>query len=160
MMVIHAYEALDDYVDFSQYDRDGDGLIDNVFVFYAGLGEASGGADNTVGPIPSTCAVPTTTLRLRRRAARPLRTHQRMGGQPSRRLRHVHPRVLPRRGPARPLRDDLHLVVHARRMERRRLRPLQQQRPHPAALFRLRTLRRGLDDTRPDPVRRTSPFRP
>ena len=50
MMVIHACEALDDYVDFSQYDRDGDGLIDNVFVFYAGLGEASGGADNTVWP--------------------------------------------------------------------------------------------------------------
>ena len=50
MMVIHACEALDDYVDFSQYDRDGDGLIDNVFVFYAGLGEASGGAANTVWP--------------------------------------------------------------------------------------------------------------
>lgn len=49
-MVIEACRALDEDVDFSQYDRDGDGLIDNVFVFYAGMGEASGGAANTVWP--------------------------------------------------------------------------------------------------------------
>lgn len=50
MMVIEACQALDATVDFSQYDRDGDGFIDNVFIFYAGRGEASGGATETVWP--------------------------------------------------------------------------------------------------------------
>lgn len=49
-MVIEACQQLDATVDFSNYDRDGDGYIDNVFVFYAGRGEASGGAANTVWP--------------------------------------------------------------------------------------------------------------
>lgn len=49
-MVIEACEQLDGEVDFSQYDRDGDGFIDNVFVFYAGRGEASGGTAETVWP--------------------------------------------------------------------------------------------------------------
>lgn len=49
-MAVHACDILDDEVDFSQYDRDGDGVIDNVFIFYAGRGEASGGAPNTVWP--------------------------------------------------------------------------------------------------------------
>lgn len=47
-MVIEACAQLDDEIDFTQYDRDGDGLIDNVFVFYAGYGENLGlaaGAD-------------------------------------------------------------------------------------------------------------------
>ena len=38
-MVIDALEILDPDVDFSQYDMDGDGRIDNVFVFFAGDGE-------------------------------------------------------------------------------------------------------------------------
>lgn len=38
-MVIDACNLLDKDVDFSQYDRDGDGKIDNVFLFYAGNGE-------------------------------------------------------------------------------------------------------------------------
>lgn len=50
MMAVHACQMLDPTVDFSEYDRDGDGLIDNVFVFYAGRGEASGGSANTVWP--------------------------------------------------------------------------------------------------------------
>ena len=50
MMVVEACQQLDATVDFSQYDRDGDGYIDNVFVFYAGRGEASGGASDTVWP--------------------------------------------------------------------------------------------------------------
>ena len=50
MMVVHACQLLDDQIDFSQYDRDGDGEVDNVFVFYAGRGEASGGGANTVWP--------------------------------------------------------------------------------------------------------------
>ncbi len=49
-MIIEACQLLDDQVDFSEYDRDGDGFIDNVYVFYAGRGEASGGAANTVWP--------------------------------------------------------------------------------------------------------------
>ena len=49
-MVKEACELLDDTVDFSEYDRDGDGVVDNVFVFYAGKGEASGGGTNTVWP--------------------------------------------------------------------------------------------------------------
>lgn len=49
-MPIEACQQLDATVDFSEYDRDGDGYIDNVFVFYAGRGEANGGAANTVWP--------------------------------------------------------------------------------------------------------------
>ena len=37
-------------VDFSQYDNDGDGYVDFVFVIYAGYGEADGGASNTIWP--------------------------------------------------------------------------------------------------------------
>ena len=49
-MIIHAVELLDDEVDFSQYDTDGDGFVDNVYVFYAGRGEADGGGTNSVWP--------------------------------------------------------------------------------------------------------------
>lgn len=49
-MVIEACLQLDETVDFSQYDRDGDGFIDNVFVFYAGRGENSGGGSQSVWP--------------------------------------------------------------------------------------------------------------
>ena len=37
-------------VDFSQYDNDGDGYVDFVFVIYAGYGEADGGGANTIWP--------------------------------------------------------------------------------------------------------------
>ena len=37
-------------VDFSQYDNDGDGFVDFVFVIYAGYGEADGGASTTIWP--------------------------------------------------------------------------------------------------------------
>lgn len=49
-MVIEALDALDSEVDFAQYDRDGDGLIDNVFLFYAGQGENSSPIDDAVWP--------------------------------------------------------------------------------------------------------------
>lgn len=49
-MVIEALNALDPEVDFSQYDCDNDGLIDNVFIFYADRGESSGGGPETVWP--------------------------------------------------------------------------------------------------------------
>ena len=37
-------------LDFSQFDNDGDGVVDNVFVFYAGYGQNSGASVNTVWP--------------------------------------------------------------------------------------------------------------
>ncbi len=49
-MAIHACDILDDEVDFSQYDSDGDGFIDMVYIFYAGRGEADGGGASTVWP--------------------------------------------------------------------------------------------------------------
>lgn len=39
-----------DGVDFSKYDTDNDGYVDNVYVFYAGEGEANGGSPNTIWP--------------------------------------------------------------------------------------------------------------
>lgn len=49
-MVVDACKLLDSSIDFTQYDNDGDGYVDNVFVFYAGQGEASYGSDDTVWP--------------------------------------------------------------------------------------------------------------
>lgn len=37
-------------LDFSQYDNDGDGVMDYVYVIYAGYGEADGGGDDTIWP--------------------------------------------------------------------------------------------------------------
>ena len=42
--------ALDEEVDFSIYDNDGDGKVDLVFMYYAGYGEADGGSANTIWP--------------------------------------------------------------------------------------------------------------
>ncbi len=50
VMVTEAIRKLDPTVDFSVYDTDKDGLIDNVFVIYAGQGEASGGPAESVWP--------------------------------------------------------------------------------------------------------------
>lgn len=49
-MVVEACTKLDDQIDFSQYDTDGDGLVDNIYIFYAGYGEADGGGSNTIWP--------------------------------------------------------------------------------------------------------------
>lgn len=49
-MVIEGIEAIKDTTDFSPYDWDGDGVVDQVFVVYAGKGEANGGSANTVWP--------------------------------------------------------------------------------------------------------------
>ncbi|MDE6272105.1 MAG: M6 family metalloprotease domain-containing protein [Muribaculaceae bacterium] len=45
-----ALEALDPTVDFSIYDYDGNGEIDNIFFFYSGYGQADTGNVNTVWP--------------------------------------------------------------------------------------------------------------
>lgn len=49
-MVVEACRAVDQDVDFSAYDWDGDGEADQVFVLYAGLGQAAGGSANTIWP--------------------------------------------------------------------------------------------------------------
>ena len=49
-MVIEGCQAIDSQVDFHDYDWDGDGEVDQVFILYAGLGEANGGSTNTVWP--------------------------------------------------------------------------------------------------------------
>lgn len=49
-MVVEACRQLDGEINFADYDRDGDGWVDNIYVFYAGYGEADGGGINTVWP--------------------------------------------------------------------------------------------------------------
>ena len=50
IMIKEAIEGADEYVDYADYDWDGDGEADQVFVLYAGLGQASGGDANTIWP--------------------------------------------------------------------------------------------------------------
>lgn len=47
-MVMEACELVDSKVDFSKYDQDGDGEVDNVFVFFAGLDEAAGASEDHI----------------------------------------------------------------------------------------------------------------
>ncbi|MDD3078073.1 MAG: M6 family metalloprotease domain-containing protein [Paludibacter sp.] len=50
-MVIDACNLADKAgVDFTQYDTDNDGYVDNIFIYYAGYNEAEGGPDNSVWP--------------------------------------------------------------------------------------------------------------
>lgn len=50
-MIIDACKALDGEIDFKDYDRNGDGYVDNVYVFYAGYGEADTvGQKDTIWP--------------------------------------------------------------------------------------------------------------
>ena len=49
-MVAEACRLVDDSVDFSLYDNNGDGYVDFVYVIYAGYGEADGGAASTIWP--------------------------------------------------------------------------------------------------------------
>ena len=50
-MVIEAVEAaMDEVEDWAQYDWDGDGEVDQVYVIYAGKGEADGGGSSTIWP--------------------------------------------------------------------------------------------------------------
>ena len=50
-LVVHACEAADAAgVDFSRYDFDKDGIVDNVFLLFAGHNEAEGGGDATLWP--------------------------------------------------------------------------------------------------------------
>ena len=49
-MVIEACKKADSSVNFADYDWDGDGYVDQVYVVYAGKGEADGGASTTIWP--------------------------------------------------------------------------------------------------------------
>lgn len=48
-LLVEACQLIDSKVDFSQYDNDGDGEIDNVFFYFAGYNMAEG-ADGTIWP--------------------------------------------------------------------------------------------------------------
>ncbi len=47
-MVIDACRLVDDEIDFSIYDDDGDGEVDNVFIFFAGGDEAEGAGEDRI----------------------------------------------------------------------------------------------------------------
>ncbi|CCZ13916.1 putative uncharacterized protein [Prevotella sp. CAG:487] len=49
-MLETALLAVDNDIDFTKYDWDGDGEVDQVFFLYAGRGEASGGDEGTIWP--------------------------------------------------------------------------------------------------------------
>ena len=49
-MVIEALKAIKDTTDFAQYDWDGDKEVDQVYILYAGRGEADGGPGNVIWP--------------------------------------------------------------------------------------------------------------
>lgn len=50
-MVVDACELLDSKIDFRDYDRNGDGYVDNVYLIYAGYGEADTvGEEDSVWP--------------------------------------------------------------------------------------------------------------
>lgn len=49
-MVAEACKLADSQVDFSDYDWDGDGEVEQVFVVYAGYAESSGAPSNTIWP--------------------------------------------------------------------------------------------------------------
>lgn len=49
-MVYEACKKADGLVDFSKFDYDSDGYVDNVYIYYAGKGEADGGSANSIWP--------------------------------------------------------------------------------------------------------------
>ena len=49
-MVFEASQLIENQVNFADYDLDNDGIVDNVYVIYAGYGEASGAPANTIWP--------------------------------------------------------------------------------------------------------------
>lgn len=47
-MISDACKKADSYIDFSKFDDDGDGVVDNVFVFYSGQDEAEGADEECI----------------------------------------------------------------------------------------------------------------
>ena len=50
LAVYQAVKSLSSTVDFSQYDNDGDGYVDMILMYYAGLNEAEYGDEDTIWP--------------------------------------------------------------------------------------------------------------
>lgn len=48
--LIDGCNGLDDQIDFSRYDNDGDGKVDMVFMYYAGYGEADSDDEDSIWP--------------------------------------------------------------------------------------------------------------
>ena len=48
LMVMEACELVDNDIDFRKFDQDGDGEVDNVFVFFAGEDEAEGASEDHI----------------------------------------------------------------------------------------------------------------
>jgi len=49
-MIFEACQLIENQVNFADYDLNNDGVVDNVYVIYAGYGEASGASANTIWP--------------------------------------------------------------------------------------------------------------
>lgn len=49
-MIVEACQLADGQVNYANYDWDGDGEADQVYIIYAGYGEASGGPSNSIWP--------------------------------------------------------------------------------------------------------------
>lgn len=49
-MINEALRLLDDQIDYSLYDCDHDGQVDNIYAFYAGQGQADGGPATSIWP--------------------------------------------------------------------------------------------------------------
>lgn len=49
-MVIEACKLADSFVDFSDYDWNGDGEVDQIYILYAGFGENAGAVSSTIWP--------------------------------------------------------------------------------------------------------------
>lgn len=49
-MLLDACLKIDDHTDFSEFDEDDDGEVDNIYIFYAGYGEADTGEDTHIWP--------------------------------------------------------------------------------------------------------------
>lgn len=49
-LMLEAVQAADPYVNFANYDNDGDGSVDGVYIIYAGYGQATSGIANTIWP--------------------------------------------------------------------------------------------------------------
>lgn len=50
LALLEACSLLNDEINFADYDLDKDGLVDNVFFYYAGHNQAEGGGDDTIWP--------------------------------------------------------------------------------------------------------------
>lgn len=49
-LIVDACAAADADIDFTDFDENGDGYVDNVFVYYAGYNQAEGGGASTIWP--------------------------------------------------------------------------------------------------------------